>query len=312
MRGNDDILFIAHVSPDGDTLGSCLALYHMALQMGNRAQVACEEPVPSAYRFLPGADVVTPPEDARQAAAVMCVDCADTARAGRCQALVNAAERTFCIDHHGTNSGYADGNYIEPAAATGELAYKLLRELRLTLTADIATCLFAAISSDTGNFSYANTTPESFRIAADLAETSIDIAVINRFLFRSFPYNKVMLRGRAITNMRLYCRGQLGMSILTQRDMRECSATSGDAEGIVDLIRDIDTVQIAVLLRESSDSRIRVSMRAKTAVNLGELAAALGGGGHLHAAGCTLDMPIPEAAERLRAVMEAALVSTES
>lgn len=311
MRAHDDILFVAHVSPDGDTLGSCLALYQMALQMGKLAQVVCEEPVPTTYRFLPFADSVLPIEGARQTDAVMCVDCADISRAGRCEPLVAAAKATFNIDHHGTNNNFADGNFVQQAAATGELIFQLLQTLRLTLTQDIATCLFAAISTDTGNFAYSNTTPDTFRMAAALAETGIDLSRLNRALFRTVPYSKVMLLGRAIQNIQMFCENRLGMSILTQTDMRECHAMSGDAEGIIDDIRDIDTVEVAVLLRESMDGLVRVSMRSKSIVSVRDIALSLGGGGHRFAAGCTMSLPIQEAADRVRGMLEAALASAE-
>ncbi len=307
FKEHDDILFIAHVAPDGDTLGSCLALYLLAQALGKSAQVVCEEPVPVLYRFLPAADQVLMPEEARQAEAVMCVDCADLARAGACRVFFDAAKYSFSVDHHDSNPGYAAGNYVRGVAATGELVYQVIRQLGVAISKDIATCLFAAIATDTGNFSYANTTADTFRVTAALMEAGIDLPTINRCLFRTTPFRKLKLLGCAITKIQLHCEGRLGMSLLTQADMRACEATSEDTEGIIDSIRDIDTVEVAVLLRESTDGLVRVSMRAKSAVDVGEIAVSLGGGGHRLAAGCTLDMPIEAAADLMRARIEAAL-----
>ncbi len=307
FSAHSDILFIAHVSPDGDTLGSCLALYQMALAMNKSAQIVCEEPVPRIYRFLPYAERVTLPESARTARAVMCVDCADLKRAGDSEFLFHAAEATFNIDHHGTNDRYAQGNFVQAAAATGELVYELLHRLKLTLTRDVASCLFAAISTDTGNFSYSNTSADTFRIVAELMEAGIDLPALNRSLFRTIPYRKVRLTGLAITKIELFCGGRFGMAAITQEDLRSCGASGEDAEGIIDWIRDIDSVELAVLLRESADGRIRVSMRGKASVSVGDIAVAFGGGGHRFAAGCTFDLPMQEAMAQIRRTVEAAL-----
>jgi len=311
VKEHDDILFIAHVSPDGDTLGSCLALYQMALQLNKTAQVVCEDSVPFIYRFLPKVEQVRLPQDTRQAEAVMCVDCADTARMGSCEQFFRSAKATFNIDHHDTNHAYADGNYVEISAATGELVYRLLRELKLCLSEDIACCIFAAISTDTGNFSYSNTTSDTFRIAAELSETGIDVSYMNRCLFRTIPFRKIKLLGCALANLTLSCEGRLGMATLTQEDMHDCGASGEDAEGIIDSIRDIDTVEIALLLRESSDARIRVSMRGKSTANVGDIALAFGGGGHRFSAGCTLDAPLHAAAALMREAAEAVLTDAE-
>ena len=311
IREHDDILFIAHISPDGDTLGSCLALYQIACQMNKHAQVVCEERVPAIYRFLPEADRVLLPRDARQAEAVMCVDCADIARAGICATFFHTAAATFNIDHHDTNQAYADGNFIRMSAATGELVYQLLLELQLDLTESIASCIFTAISTDTGNFAYSNTTSDTFRIAASLTDAGIDVSYLNRCLFRTIPFRKIKLLGRALANLMLYHNGRLGMATLTQADMIDCGASGEDAEGIIDSIRDIDTVEIALLIRESPDDRIRVSMRGKSIANVGDIALALGGGGHRFSAGCTLDGPLQTAVARVREAAEIVLTNAK-
>ncbi len=299
LRAHDDFLLISHVSPDGDTLGSGLAMYAALTQLGKRAQIVCEEPVPHIYRFLPNAGQVTLPSGARNTEAVVCIDCADIARTGDCKPLFDAAGYTLNIDHHGTNNRYAQNNFVQKAGATGELVYEILLRLKVRLTTDIASCLYAALTTDTGNFAYSNTTPDTLRIAAELLESGIDLPYLNRALFRTVPFHKTKLLGLAITKTQLYEHGRIGMSTLTQSDLRECSATGEDAEGIIDTIRDIDTVEIAALLRESSDGQIRVSLRGKSAADVSQIAVASGGGGHRLAAGCTLTGPITEAAERI-------------
>ncbi len=304
LRAHDDILLIAHVSPDGDTLGSCFALYGALVGLGKNAQVVCEDPVPAIYRFLPFSEQLVQPEKARPVDAVICVDCADAARAGSCEPLFRAAKHTLNIDHHGTNARYAQENFVQRAGATGELIYNVLISLKVSITKNIASCLYAAITTDTGNFSYSNTTPDTLRIAAELLDVGIDLPYLNRCLFRTVPYHKIRLHALAVMKARLYGHGRVGMSLITQEDMRACGASGEDAEGIIDQIRDIDTVEVAALLRESTDGLIRVSLRGKSSADVSRIATRFGGGGHRLAAGCTLGPPMEAAEEK---ILEAAL-----
>ena len=299
LRAYDDLLLIAHVSPDGDTLGSSFALYGALLELGKRAQVVCEDPVPAIYRFLPFSDQLIPPEQARPAQAVVCVDCADLARTGRCETLFQAAEATLNIDHHGTNDRFAGENYVQKAGATGELIFNVIACLKITLNKNIASCLYAAITTDTGNFSYSNTTPDTMRIAADILDTGIDLPYLNRCLFRTVPFHKLKLHALAVTKTQLYEFGRIGISYLTMEEITSCEATNEDTEGIIDSIRDIDTVEVAALLRESEDGMIRVSLRGKTCADVSKIATQFGGGGHRFAAGCTLQPPIAAASEQI-------------
>ena len=295
LRANDDILLIAHVSPDGDTLGSCFALYGALLELGKHAQVVCENPVPAIYRFLPFSDQLIPPEQARPAEAVVCVDCADLARTGRSEPLFQSAKTTLNIDHHGTNDRYAEENFVQKAGATGELIYNVIASLKITLNKNIASCLYAAITTDTGNFSYSNTTPDTLRIAAELLDTGIDLPLLNRCLFRTVPFHKLKLHSLAVSKTQLFEHGRIGISFVTQEEMLSCGASGEDTEGIIDSIRDIDTVEVAALLRESEDGLIRVSLRGKSSADVSKIATLFGGGGHRLAAGCTLQPPIDTA-----------------
>ena len=299
LRANDDILLIAHVSPDGDTLGSCFALYGALLELGKHAQVVCEDPVPAIYRFLPFSDQLIPPEQAKPAEAVVCVDCADIARTGRCEPLFRAAKATLNIDHHGTNDRYADMNYVQKAGATGELIFNVIACLKVTLNKNIASCLYTAITTDTGNFSYSNTTPETMRIAADILDTGIDLPYLNRALFRTVPFHKLKLHSLAVSKTQLFEHGRNGISFITQEEMLSCGASGEDTEGIIDAIRDIDTVEVAALLRESDDGLIRVSLRGKSSADVSKIATRFGGGGHRLAAGCTMQPPIDQAFEQI-------------
>ena len=295
LRTHDDLLLIAHVSPDGDTLGSCFALYGALLELGKHAQVVCEDPVPAIYRFLPFSDQLIPPEQAKPAEAVVCVDCADIARTGRCEPLFRAAKATLNIDHHGTNDRYAEENYVQKAGATGELIFNVIACLKIALNKNIASCLYAAITTDTGNFSYSNTTPDTMRIAADILDTGIDLPYLNRSLFRTVPFHKLKLHALAVSKTQLYEYGRIGISFITMDEIFSCGATNEDSEGIIDSIRDIDSVEIAAFLRESENGLVRVSLRGKSSADVSKIATRFGGGGHKLAAGCTIEAPIEEA-----------------
>ena len=305
IRAHDDMVLICHVSPDGDTLGSALALYAGLMQIGKRVQVVCEDAVPQIYRFLPNADQVQKPENIRQTGAVISVDCADLARTGGCQSIFGQAQSTLNVDHHGTNNNYAGANYVQKAGATGELVYGILTSMKVAITKDIATCLYAALTTDTGNFSYSNTTPDTLRIAAELLEAGLDLPYVNRALFRTVPFHKTRLNALAVSKTELYEHGRIGISTVTMADMAGCGATEEDTEGIIDTIRDIDTVEVAALLRESGDGKIRVSLRGKSSADVSQIAVSFGGGGHRLAAGCTLELPLEQAAER---ILKAALM----
>ena len=260
-------------------------------------QVVCEDPVPAIYRFLPFSDQLVPPEQARPAEAVVCVDCADLARTGRSEALFAAAKSTLNIDHHGTNDRFAGENYVQRAGATGELIFNVIACLKITLNKNIASCLYAAITTDTGNFSYSNTTPDTLRIAADILDTGIDLPYLNRSLFRTIPFHKLKLHALAVDNTQLFEYGRIGISRLTLEEIRLCGASGEDTEGIIDSIRDIDTVEVAALLRESEDGLVRVSLRGKSNADVSKIAIRFGGGGHRLAAGCTMQPTIERAAE---------------
>ncbi len=295
FRSHDDITLIAHVSPDGDTLGSCLGLYHALSSAGKRVQVVCSDPVPAAYRILPGADAVLLPSAAQQTEAVVSVDCADVARTGDAKAFFCAAADTLNVDHHGTNNSYAKANYVRICAATAELAFEIIRELEIPLNEAIASCLYTGITTDTGNFAYSNTTPDTFRIAAELLAAGIKLPELNQALFRTIPLRKLRLRALAVERARFARDQRIVVSALSVADYRSCDATGEDTEGVIDSLRDIDTVEIAAFLHETEDGAIRVSMRGKRYADVSTIATKYQGGGHKLAAGCTLYLPLETA-----------------
>lgn len=289
----------AHSSPDGDTLGSCLALRLALLALGKEATVVCEDPVPDYLAFLPGADSVrTFPENDLEA--VIYVDCAEHSRTGKNCFLFEHAPYQFCIDHHETNSKSSkNGDWVEETAATAEMIYRLIRALGISISRDIAECIFAGISTDTGNFSYSNTKPETFRIVAELLPSGIDLQDLNRRLFRSMSLPKARLIAYTLGSARIYADGSVSMAYVSIQTLNELGAKESDCEGLIDYLRDIDTVEIACLLRESKDGTVKGSLRSKRGANVLEIACRFQGGGHQKAAGFTLQADLAEAGKQV-------------
>ena len=308
IQSHQTFYLAAHRSPDGDTLGSCLALRAALRAMGKDATVVCPDPVPEYLMFMEGADTVRSDEDLPAPEdAVLYIDCADHARTGWLKPLMEGAPHQFCIDHHMTNPRTSkDGDWVENVGATGELIFVLLDALGVALTHGIAEAIYVAICSDTGNFAYSNTTADSFRTAAELLAYGIDLPEINRILFREMRVAKAKMIAYALTNAELTPEG-LGIVAIPKAVLNEYGASKYDCEGLIDLLRDIDTVEAACLLRESSDGTVRVSMRSKRSCDVAAVAQKFGGGGHQRAAGCTLELPLNEAYAALKSDLLAAL-----
>ncbi|MEG1810640.1 MAG: bifunctional oligoribonuclease/PAP phosphatase NrnA [Clostridia bacterium] len=288
IRENCDFTLISHISPDGDTLGSALALLCIIKRMGKQASVVCEDSVPQIYSFLPYADCVITPDAAKPGGAVISIDCADEERMGGAMRIFCAAEHTANIDHHITNACYADYNAVDgEAAATGELIYELAGMLLTDMDKQTAMCLYTALITDTGNFAYGNTTPDTHRTAAALLQTGVDTYDINRRIFRTIPYQKKKLLGISIMNMQRLADGRIGISIISAEDMQSVGASGEDTEGIIDHIRDVAGVEIAILIRECGEDTYKVSLRSKLYADVSAIAKRMGGGGHKRAAGYT-------------------------
>ena len=309
IQSHQSFYLAAHQSPDGDTLGSCLALRRALQKLGKDAAVVCPDPVPDYLMFLSGAETVRgtdgiePPREA-----VLYIDCADHRRTGELYETLEAAPFAFCIDHHGTNPRQSrDGDWVEEAGATGELILRLLDALHVPIDREIAVALYTAITTDTGNFSYSNTTADSFSAAAALMAYGIDLPELNRVLFREMKLSKARLIAYVLSNMELHADGRLGLAAIPYAALQACGADKEDCEGLIDRIRDIDVVEVACVLREEADGTVRVSMRSKRACDVAAIGKRFGGGGHVRAAGCTLRMPLHEAVGVMREALLGAL-----
>lgn len=296
----------AHARPDGDAVGAMLACGLILSQMGKQADLISADPVPLIYRGLPCATTIRQTSRLEgEYDAVLMLECDGIARTrvagleGRL--LVN-------IDHHVSGKPFADVNWIDvDACAVAEMIYRLARATGVAVTAEMATCLYAGVLTDTGSFCYEGTDAHAFELARDLVARGADPAQIAREVYFSNPLSKMMLLGAALSNLRR--DGRLAWLWVTNADMQRTGAAEEDCEGIVNYAIGVAGVEAAVLLRELPDRRVRLSLRSKGGLDVARIAASFGGGGHLHAGGCTLDGPLAAATEKILEMMRGELMT---
>ena len=307
IEAHHDFILAAHRSPDGDTLGSCLALRLALRSLGKEADVVCPDSVPPYLSFLKGSDTVRS-ELKREYEATIFIDCADHSRTAPLQCGLEHSEAIYCIDHHETNPKKSkDGDWVEDVGATGELIFQLLDALKVPISVEIAECLYTALATDTGNFSYSNTTPQTLRIAAKLLETGINLPELNRRLFRDKPVRKGKLIGLTLNHMELYEKESIAIALISKEMLNACGADEADCEGLIDYLRDMEPVEIACTLRESDEGIIRGSLRSKHGADVSVVAKEFEGGGHYRAAGFNLNCSLEEAREKVLPELEKAI-----
>ncbi len=306
LRRGTRFLVCSHERPDGDSVGSMLALGMVLAQMGKQADLFTADPVPPLYRRLPGADAirhaqrVTEPYDA---AILLETDSLErTGLAGlEGRFLIN-------IDHHLTGRDYAALNWVDcQAASVGEMVYRLAVAAGASITPEMAACLYATVLTDTGGFSYGSIRASTFELARELVAAGADPVRIAEQVRLSMPASKVLLLGAALENLRL--DGRVAWLWVTHRDMERTGAADADSEGIVNFANGIAGVEAAAFLRELPDGRVRVSLRSKGELNVAEIAGRLGGGGHRNAAGCTIAGPLARALEEIPSHLRTAVAA---
>lgn len=312
LRKAPKVALFSHVSPDGDCIGSMLALGLALEKLGKEVELYNPDPLPRNLVFLPGAGRVKPmPMPMPQGtlpSTLLFVDCADLQRANLTSEQIGEDRMTLNLDHHISNQHFAKVNWVVPeAAASGELAYRVVEELGGIEDSDIATNLYTALVTDTGSFQNGNTSAQAHLIAARLLESGLDLTWIHHHIFDQKPLAQVKLLQRALESLEIRCEGNFAVMTLTLEDFAACGAEDSLSEGLVNHARSIEGVEVAVLVREAEKGKVKVGLRSNLWLNVSEVAARFGGGGHTRAAGCTLNQPIPEAISHISAAVEEAL-----
>ena len=292
-----------HVIPDGDALGSMLALHHLSLLAGKPSFASWPEPfvVAPHYRFLPGLDATSPPGEFPAAPELMITfDCGSIDRLAELGEPARAAADLVVVDHHSTNDGYGTINLIDPtAAASAVVVRRLLARLGWDLDRDAALCLFTGLVCDTGRFQYSNTTPEVFALAEELSEFDLPIAEVTRKLFEEHRLAYLHLAGTALSRAELDPDRRFVATWVTAEDLAHHGVEVEETEGLIDLVRRTSEADISCVLKETPDG-VRVSLRAVSDFDVSAIATAFGGGGHRAAAGFSSDLPMADVLARIR------------
>ena len=301
---SDELALACHIGPDGDALGSMLGLCLAARAASKRVVASFGSPfvVPRNFNFLP-IDLLIPPSHFPDSPGLMVVlDAGSAGRLGELAANAGKASELIVIDHHVTNEGFGDIAVVDPeAAATAELVVKVLKALEWPITEDVANCLLTAIVTDTGRFQYANTRPDTLRLAADLVAAGADPTEIARHVYEQAPFGYLKAAGAALSRAELDSELGLVSTVLTQEDLNEAGIDWSDTDNLLNTLRLAEEADTAVIVKVHDDGQIKVSLRSRGATDVGSLAVALGGGGHRLAAGFSAASEVETVLKEIRA-----------
>lgn len=283
-----NILIFTHMRPDGDAIGSSLALAK-ALKLKNKSvEVICPDLIPSRYSFLPGVDIFQSTFQIKKGKSLAFIlDCSDLKRLSSMEEKVQQLDKIINIDHHVTNEEFGDLNLIDTSAAsTGEIIYQILRN-GFDLNYEISLCLYVAISSDTGSFKYENTTPKTMEIAAKLLEKGINPFYVSQKIFDEYPVSTILLLRDALATLQFDGTGKIAWIAIDDGMLRTHQANSAELDGFVNYAKNIESVEVGIMFHHTDNGETKVGFRSKT-IDIASVAQSFGGGGHPRAAGCTV------------------------
>jgi phosphoesterase RecJ-like protein len=302
LRSQQTFAVLSHVRPDGDALGSQLGLGLSLSKLGKTVMVRNEDSLLEKYSFLPGGEFLqTPLSEPQDFDVAIALDTATQSRLGTATSLVRSAKTWINIDHHPSNPRYGDLVYIDSnAPATGQILFELIQSQGLPMDAAIAENLFVAISTDTGSFQYPNTTARTFEIGAELLRCGVNVGRVSELLYESYPQRRVELLRELLGTMRFEGRGKVASFSLSLQTAAKLGAKPEDNEGLIDHIRAIKGVVVAVFFEELPEGKVRVSMRSKSeAADVCAICEKFGGGGHKLAAGARVRGTLAEVEEKV-------------
>lgn len=294
------ICIASHVQPDGDNIGSMLALGLALKKINKEVYMVKTDPIPSDFMFLPGAESIKALDDNTNIDLFIALDSSDEERLGHNKKLIDTANFVINIDHHISNTNYGDINIVDSnSGSTAELIFKMIKILGIEIDKDIGTCIYTGISTDTGSFMYDNTRPETHLIAAELLNIGIDRKSVILNIYQSKSMKKTKLFIKTLENLETYFDNKIAVVQVTNDILLETGAKMEETEGIVSFIRDIKSVEVAIMLKELKKNEIKVSMRSKKYVDVSKICSKFSGGGHIRAAGCTIYNSLDVAKESL-------------
>jgi len=288
------IALLCHVSPDGDALGSMLAMALFLERIGKAWAASFPEPftIPPTYSFLPGIDRLSPPQELLNEPfdLVMTFDCASADRTAELSTLVEKASCVVVIDHHYSNPRYGDINLVFPdASSSSEIVFEFMRFSGIELDKDIATCLYVGVATDTGRFQYSNTTARVFEIAADLVSTGVSVDQVSRKVFEEARLASLRLLGEILCRAEFHERSKAVTSWFGYKDLERYGVDLAETDEYIDVLRKAKEAEVVILAKELEPGVFKLSLRSLGAVDVAEIAGRFGGGGHRMAAGCTIE-----------------------
>ncbi|OGL39629.1 MAG: hypothetical protein A2042_08385 [Candidatus Schekmanbacteria bacterium GWA2_38_11] len=296
IRISKSFLLTTHRNPDGDAIGSELALAMALWKMGKTATIKNLHAVPGNLMFLPYVNKIHQTCKVGECYDIaVLIDCENLERCGNIFSSENYKTALINIDHHISNQNGSDYDIVNScSSSTAEMVYRIIKELDVEIDKEISTCLFTGIFADTGGFRYSNSTPAAFEIASELMNYNIDPLEISLNLYESKSFQSQKLLGLVLNNLEISNDNKISWLTLTKDFFKKTGTSPSDAEGFINFAREIKSVEVALMFREIGESKVKVSFRSKGSINVAEIAKNFGGGGHKNAAGCVMDGSMKE------------------
>lgn len=299
IKKAETIVVLTHESPDGDAVSSSLSVMHAIAQLNKEVDIIIPE-YSKDFKFLPGAEKIKTESEIKKYDLAISVDCSDLKRLVGSKEYFETAKSTIQIDHHSVNAMFADLNYVDPVApACCQVLIGMFEYFGIEINKELGTCILTGIITDTGGFQYSGVTPETLEFAAEILRKGVNISKICQKVLRNKTKANCELTKLLYDRMKFYEDGKIVISYITVEDNKRVDAQMGDDEGLVEIARDIEGVEVAVLLKEKEDANgYKCSFRSKEDVNVSDVCLLLGGGGHPRAAGCFIPGTLEQAKEK--------------
>ena len=295
----NSIVILTHENPDGDAIGSSLALYNALKAYGKNPDIIIPE-YSRIFDFLPGTEFIKKESSVEKYDLAISLDCATIKMLNGFAKYFEDAETKISIDHHGTNTMYADFNFVNPdAPACSQILIVILNYFNIEITKDIGTCILAGIITDTGGFKYKGVTAETFEFVAWLLNKGVNVSDVYRRVLQTKTKANFELNKIALNRLQFFENGKIAFTYITKADEDLVNSEPGDHEGIVDMGRDIEGVEVSIFIREVPVKGLKISLRSNEYINVSDVALLFGGGGHPRAAGCNMGCSIEQARDKI-------------
>ena len=298
LLAEKSVALFCHVRPDGDSIGSALALGIALKSLGIRAEVFCDDQIPSRFFFLNAPKTIKQNFE-QEYTALVAIDCADVTRLGSFAPKFIEHKNTYNIDHHVSNNRYSNCSYVVDCASNCENVYQLICQMNVQITEEIANLLAMGIMTDTGNFRHKNVTAETLFVASKLKEKGADLNSIYYYMFSAQTKERAKLFGVVMSKIRYFIDGRFAVATVSQEDLMKCNARQDETEGFIDFVMGIHGVEVGACVLEMQKSKYKISLRSKSA-DVNAVASTFGGGGHTLASGCQIAGEYEEVVDRVR------------